>query len=53
MTAECVAKTSGMIEHYLSARPRIPHLAQNCGMAEHHFQRRFAATTGETEAVYA
>lgn len=41
-----------MIEADLSIKHAVQDLARHAGLAEHHFQRRFAAATGETVAGY-
>ncbi|MCE8006847.1 AraC family transcriptional regulator [Aestuariivita sp.] len=52
MTAQSIAKACALIERDLSAPHPIARLARDVGMAEHHFQRQFAAATGETVAGY-
>ncbi|MEO0390183.1 MAG: helix-turn-helix domain-containing protein [Pseudomonadota bacterium] len=47
-----IAEICRTIEGDLSATWRTAPLAQQAGMAQHHFQRAFAATTGETVAGY-
>lgn len=47
-----IAHACAIIERDLSARHLIAGLARACAMAEHHFQRKFAAATGETVAGY-
>lgn len=47
-----IAKVCRIIEADLSASWRIANLAREAGMAQHHFQRSFAAVTGETVAGY-
>ncbi|OJJ12040.1 hypothetical protein BKI51_10310 [Alphaproteobacteria bacterium AO1-B] len=47
-----IARICVLIESDLSRPWRIDQLADACAMAQHHFQRRFAAATGETVAGY-
>jgi len=47
-----IARICALIESDLSRPWRIEQLADACAMAPHHFQRRFAAATGETVAGY-
>lgn len=51
-TAQKIANACTAIERNLAAGHRIADLARANGMAPHHFQRRFAAATGETVAGY-
>lgn len=51
-TAQKIANACTAIERDLAAGHRIANLAKVSGMAPHHFQRRFAAATGETVAGY-
>ena len=50
--AASIARACAAIERDLTGRHRIADLARDSGMAQHHFQRRFAAVTGETVAGY-
>lgn len=52
MPSQNIAQACALIERDLSAPHPITDLAQACGMAGHHFQRTFAAATGETVAGY-
>lgn len=47
-----IAQACATVERDIAANHRIRDLAQAAGMAPHHFQRRFAAMTGETVAGY-
>jgi AraC-like DNA-binding protein len=47
-----IARICVVIERNLAVRHRITDLAKASGMAPHHFQRQFAAATGETVAGY-
>jgi len=51
-TTQKIADACTAIERDLAAGHRIADLARASGMAPHHFQRRFAAATGETVAGY-
>lgn len=47
-----IQKAIEKIEADISLKHPIKALAQHAGLAEHHFQRRFVAATGETVAGY-
>lgn len=47
-----VQRACEKIEADLSVKHAVRALAKHAGLAEHHFQRRFAAATGETVAGY-
>lgn len=51
-TDRAIAEACKRMERALDAPHPVGVLATACGMAEHHFQRRFAAATGETVAGY-
>lgn len=48
----CVQRACELIEFDLTVKQPVDVLAKHAGLAEHHFQRRFAAATGETVAGY-
>ncbi|MCH2249585.1 MAG: AraC family transcriptional regulator [Cognatishimia sp.] len=48
----CVQRACELIEGDLTTKQPVDVLAKHAGLAEHHFQRRFAAATGETVAGY-